>query len=368
MTQRIKETFLSLLRLGLWGEIKGNLEYLPLSNEEWSSIYEISLSQTVEGVVYEGVLMVPKEHLPPYNILLRWTARIDGVERYNIKMRQNLAILGKGFSNNNFSFVLLKGLGLAENYNKPLLRVSGDVDLYFPSEKEFKSANNFLTFKGYNVQKGDHNSVFYKFHQIEIEHHTRMIDVFNPFCQKFIQELIIKERNKSRFLDLGDIKITLPSYILSQVQTSAHILKHYLGFGVGLRQFCDVARLCYVKDENFDGEELRYIYQKIGLDKWMNVVHNFLVNELGLCITKLPYPIEEYYNTNLILQDVLHSGNFGFHDVRYQKVDSVISERYHRRDYVLKRTLPHLIKLIKLSPAEVFWYPINKVYTKIVDR
>lgn len=368
MTERVKDSFIVLLRMGLWGESCETLPYFPLSNAEWSLIYEISVSQTVEGVVYEGLLLLPQEYLPPYAILLRWTAKIDGVERYNKSMRQNLGILAGGLAKNNINYILLKGLGLAYNYNKPLLRVSGDVDLYFPTRKDYQQANELLKSKGCQIQKGDHDSVFYNFNTIQIEHHTKMIDVFNPFCQKFIKNFIQKEQSQNRHLDLDGVKVTMPSYILSQVQTNAHILKHYLGFGVGLRQFCDVARLCHAKDQNFDGEELRIVYKKLGLSKWMNVVHNFMVNELGLHRSKLPYAIEKKYDTNSILQDVLNSGNFGFHDVRFNNSDRPISERNYKRNFMIKRIMPHIAKLINLAPSEVFWYPVQKVYSRLSGR
>jgi len=368
MSQRVKDSFLILLRMGLWEERHIAIPYFPLSNAEWSLVYEMSVAQTVEGVVYDGLLLLPQEYLPPYTILLRWTAKIDGVERYNKKMRQNLGVLATGLSKNNIEFILLKGLGLAENYNKPLLRVSGDVDLYFPTQNDYQQANKLLKSKGFLIEKGDHNSVYYNFNTIQVEHHTKMIDVFNPFCQKFIKTFLIKEQEKANQLDLDGVKISIPSYILNQVQTNAHILKHYLGFGVGLRQFCDVARLCHLKDPNFDGEELRSVYRKLGLSKWMNVIHNFLVNELGLHRSKLPYAIEKYYDTKLILQDVLNSGNFGFHDVRYDKGDREISKPNYQRNYVIKRIMPHILKLIQLAPNEVFWYPVHKVYTKISGK
>lgn len=368
MTQRVKESFLELLKLGLWGENQTTLIHFPLTIEEWTLLYELSLSQTVEGVVYDGVLLLPKEYLPPYQVLLRWTARIDGIERYNKTMRKQLSILANGLKQNNISYQLLKGLGLAENYRKPLLRVSGDVDLYFSTSDSYKRANKLMISIGCDLQKGDHNSVFYNFNTIQVEHHTKMIDVFNPFCQKFIKNLISKEEDSVREIQINDQRIRVPSYLINQVQTNAHILKHYMGFGVGLRQFCDVARLCYVKDNHFDGEELLFIYKKIGLSKWMNVIHNFMVKDLGLEREKLPYPIESDCDTKSILQDVLHSGNFGFHDLRYQKDNTSKSKGHYQRDYAVKRIMPHISKIISLAPAEVLWYPINKVYSKLTGR
>ena len=368
MDKKIKDAFFYLLKLGLWGRKSDSIQFPNLNKEEWSLIYEAAVSQTVEGVVYEGVLMLPNELYPPYEILLRWTAKIDSIERFNKKVRNTLSSLAEGLTNANIQFLLLKGLGLAENYNNPLLRVSGDLDLYFPDINNYDKANSLLKTKGYKLNKGDHHSTFYSFNQVEVEHHTKMIDVFNPFCQKYIKNLIVHELQHCRKINFNNTFIPIPSYLLSHVQANAHILKHYMGFGIGLRQVCDVARLCYMKEDNFDGNELKLVYTKLGLSKWINVLHNVLVKDLGLETSKLPYEIENDYNTEPIIHDILSSGNFGFHDIRYREKDVSRSQRYHKRDKVYQRIIPHIYKLIKLTPGEVVWYPINKVYTKITGN
>lgn len=368
MNEKIKDSFLLLLKMGLWDNYETDYPNFPLNHQEWSLIYEGSVSQTVDGLVYEGILHLPKEYFPPNDILFRWTAKVEYIERGNKRMRKTLAALAKGFKKNNIEFVLLKGLGLAENYLKPQLRVSGDLDLYFKNKTDYKKANQLLIDHGYKLNKGDHQSKAYVFNHTEIEHHTRMIDIYSPFARSYIKELIEKEDSLLQVIEIEGEAIAIPSYILNQVQTNAHILKHYLGFGIGLRQFCDVARLCYSKTEDTDVSELKSIYKKIGIGKWMNVMHNFLVKELGLPEDRLPYPLEKDYNTQPILQDVLHSGNFGFHDIRYQDEKGNISKRNNKRDNILKRILPHTFKVLTLAPNEVIWYPINKFYTKVTGN
>lgn len=368
MDKKIKDAFLFLLKQGLWGKRIEPISAFNMNKEEWSLIFQISQSQTVEGIVYEGVLLLPNEFYPPYEILLKWTAKIDSIERFNKKVRNSLSILADGLTQNNIKFLLLKGLGLADNYNKPLLRVSGDIDLYFPTLEDYNNANSLLRTKGIIINKGDHHSVFYIFNNVEIEHHTKMIDVFNPFRQKYIKDLISSEFENNRSLLINEKQILTPSYTLSQVQANAHILKHYLGFGIGLRQICDVARLCYVKDESFDGQKLKSTYIKLGLERWMNVIHNLLVKDLGLEESKLPYIIELDYDTHPIMNDIFNSGNFGFHEIRYRNGENNLSDRYYKRDKIFKRVLPHITKSIKLVPKEVFWYPMSKLYTKFTGN
>ena len=366
MTNKIQDAFLILLKMGLWNEYNSSISEFSLNAEDWSLIFEVAVSQTVEGIVYEGILLMPSNLFPPHDLLFRWTARLDTIERNNKKMRETISVLSKGFQKNNIDFILLKGLGLAENYHNPLSRVSGDIDLFFCNKDLFNKANQLLTSRNYKVYPGDHHSTFYTFNGVEVEHHTKMVDIFNPFRQKYIDRLL--REDKPCFLEFHGATVRIPSYILNQVQANAHILKHYMGFGIGLRQFCDIARLCFKKPESFDGEKLRNIYKTLKIDSWMNVIHNFMVNELGLPKNKLPYQIESSIDTSWLMHDVLASGNFGFHDVRFRNGEANLSERYDKRDNAHKRILPHIKRLIRYAPYEVIWYPVNKIYTKISGR
>lgn len=368
MNSKIKDSFLLLLKMGLWDKNYNHYPNFPLTNEEWSLIYRISISQTVEGLVYEGILHLPKEYFPPNDILFRWTARIDTIERVNNRMRKTLAALAVGFKKHNIDFLLLKGLGFAANYAKPNMRVSGDIDLYFKSIADYDAANKLVATNGCQVNKGDHHSVAYLFNKTDIEHHTKMIDIFNPFAQRYIKKLIEREDKHTQAIEFEGEIVTLPSHLINQVQANAHILKHYLGFGIGLRQLCDVARLCYNDGKMIDVSELKVIYKKLGISKWMNALHNLLVKDLGLPPAYLPYPIEKDYDTRLVLQDILNSGNFGFHDIRFNKNNADISKRENKRNNYLKRILPHTYRLIGMAPYEVIWYPINKFYTKITGN
>ena len=367
MNLRIKDSFLVLLRMGLWEKMPSALPHFPLSAAEWSLIFDMAKGQTVEGLIYEGIMLLPKAYFPPQEILLKWTVRVDAIERYNKKVRNTLAVLAAGFSKHAIDFVLLKGLGLAENYAKPILRVSGDIDLFFYDKASYNKANDLLKAKGIKLHKGDHHSIFYTFHQIEVEHHTQMVDIFNPFCQKYISDFIAREKQNVQTINVENNQLNIPSTLTQLVQANAHILKHYMGFGVGLRQFCDVARLYHVYGMGIDGQQLKEVYAKLGMRKWMNLMHNFLIDQLGLETSKLPYVIDRKINTDNFLSDILISGNFGFHDTRFVSEGHANKINY-KRDYIHKRVLPHLMKLLKITPNEVFWYPVSKVYTKLTGR
>lgn len=364
----IKDSFLTLLRMGLWGKREESLLHFPLDEQQWNVVWEIAVSQTVEGIVYEGVLLLPVELMPPQALLLRWVARMDTIERYNKKLREVCSILQKGFRGNGITCILLKGLGLGANYNNPNARVGGDIDLYFPKESFFEQANKLVASKKVKVHKGDHHSTLYSFRGVMVEHHTRMIDIFNPFVRKYLKQIQADELEKCLSLRIEDVDITIPSNVLAHVQANAHILKHYMGFGVGLRQFCDVARLSVVSDIMANKSRLQTIYKEIGLERWMRLVYTFLVENLGLPAECSLYPLKENSDTKKLLRDILESGNFGFHDMRFREENARRTDRYIKRDSIVRRIVPHILFLMRYVPQEVFWFPIFKVATKLIGR
>ena len=364
MLNKVQQAFLTLLRSGLWNSPIDDLSFFPLNKEEWMELYGISMAQTVEGIVYEGMLKLPTEFLPSKIFQLRWTVRVDQIERQNKLMAKNLLQIAQIFYKEDISFTLLKGLSLADLYEKPLLRSSGDIDLYFDSKKDFKRANAVIRSKKINVTAGALNSSIYLWENCEIEHHTKMMDILNPFKQGYINKLINTEKGFYRKIKIQDTTIKGISWTLAHIQTNSHILKHYLGFGIGLRQFCDVARLYKKSISEIDKVKLQAHYKKLGILDWMFMVNNMLIQYLGLSKSFLPFINHPEQDAKWLLNDVLVAGNFGFHDTRYAGSKDILKEN-RQRNNTLERVVPHLLSAKKYAPAEAFWFPIFKTRDRL---
>lgn len=375
MDKEVQSSFFLLLRLGLWGETNEDLSDFSLTRKQWHAVFNMSISQTVEALVYQGVLLLDKSSYPPYDILMRWTARVDAIERASKKMNGVLLELKGIFEASNIPFMLIKGQGLAANYKHPLQRSSGDIDLYFENKEDFSQAKMLLESAGIKTIKGDYNSIIYRYNDVEVEHHQRLIDIFNPFCASYVKQVIAEQQLFSQQLSLPEEqRITIPSFILSHIVISAHILKHYLGFGIGLRQLCDLAMLSSIMTKSSEADkrqaanDLSRIYKKLGINKWVNALNHILVTDLGLPVSCLPVPLTGEYKREALLKDILVSGNFGFYDVSGKKDarEEANTSANYKRNNPLKRVLPHTLKAIPLAPAEVFWFPLQKAISKIL--
>lgn len=101
--------FLTLLRAGLWETDVDDLSAFPLSVESWRRIFALAAEQTVVGIVYRGLHHIPDNCLPPLNLMCRWVAEIDCIERNNRQMNHALAELIDLFDKHGIWAVLQKG-------------------------------------------------------------------------------------------------------------------------------------------------------------------------------------------------------------------------------------------------------------------
>lgn len=58
----------------------------------------------------------------------------------------------------------------------------------------------------------------------------------------------------------GGLDVRIPSPVLNLLLQSLHILKHALGWGIGLRQLCDMARSCYKLHDEVESEEMKRLH------------------------------------------------------------------------------------------------------------
>lgn len=310
-TGKPHKALLVLLRAGLWNreiETPGNF---PLTAGEWEGVFRLARQQTVTGIVFAGLQQLPDNLLPDEPLLARWAAEVHAIERRNQAMDKAFAELYGLFLSWGMNPILQKGQGVALFYENPLLRECGDIDLYFSSPREQRIAATCIRLSQIQVNKRPDKSLSYRWKGIEVEHHTQLLDLHDPFRKDFAYGL---ERAKGchiipSFRGSG-LPVTVPSPFMNLLLLDLHILKHATGWGIGLRQLCDMARACYKLRGETSQTEMEDVCRKLGLDRWNPLLHTFLNKVLGLPARCLPYP-EMAPSAKPLLDIVWRSGNFG---------------------------------------------------------
>lgn len=348
---REAEALFTLLQAGLWEQEPDNLEVFPLFAGEWWSVFRMARMQTVTGIVYRGICHLPDCLLPPDDILVRWLAEADAIERKNKKMDVVLANLYALFRRNGIQAVLQKGQGVAQFYEYPCLRICGDIDFYFPDKEEAKRADALV--KG-GERKPD-GSLCYLWNGIVVEHHRYLTDLNNPYMQDFIEGYAAACGYHSfRLTASEEVEIKVPAPTVNLLLLDVHLLKHALGRGIGLRQFCDMARAYYRLCHVVDFGEITRLYTMAGIWKWSNLLHSFLSGYLALPSACLP-PSGRKVSPDKLANKVLREGNFG------QQAVPLPSMSRLRKLQTLQAFFRNAGFAFRYAPGEAYWTLLNLV-------
>lgn len=317
-SERLKQAFLLLLRQGLWGRKWVENNCFPLTPDEWTQIYGMSVKQTVQGIVYDGIGMLPKEQQPPRGLFIQWTVAIDRLERMNRQQNAFIEALPQLFCQEPaIPYQILKGQGIATLYPNPLHRLCGDIDLYFGNEEQAEKANRRIESLGIPVERGRNGESNYMLNGILIEHHAHLIDLhYNKKHLKQWETLRFQQGGKT------------PDAVANHLLLSTHILKHLINEGIGLRQLCDTAMALVKLAEKTDKQELEQTCRQWHIYRWHQLLYALLVKYIGMPEEYLPFPT--HANPDKLMDEVWESGNFGHGDERFgNRPDGKWKSKWH---------------------------------------
>jgi hypothetical protein len=358
--KKIQTALLALLRLGLWGKEEVT-DALILSAPEWAALYAYAQRHTIEGIVFDSLQHLPDDVLPPRDLLLKWTVKIDQIERHNKQMNTCIREQLDFFNREGLFPVLLKGQGVASCYPIPNHRVCGDIDWYFENKKDYQKANELVWKGGIAVSYMAGFSTAYLWKGIVTEHHQRMFDIHNPFSFLLLKRLQIKFNEQQIQQQLEGHTLLLPAPMLMMIQVNVHILKHLLAFGIGVRQLCDAARVYHTFRLNVDGEELKQVYKKLGILKWVNLLHFVLVKYIGLRRESLPFVLSAEVDADWMMNEIWLSGNFGFF---YPQLEMGLAQPDFSVSQPSRRVWSNLSRYFRFAPMEAMSFPLVQVYSK----
>ena len=353
------QSFFALLRAGLWNR-EPESGCFPLTPEVWQRVYKLACKQTVEGIVYDGLLQLPEHYFPPKQLLLNWVVRVYSIEEKNKQMNEVACELYDFYNKNHIQAFLMKGQGVAACYDNPLHRISGDIDLCFTDKKDFTQACRLVKENKIEIEKQAGFSACYTWKDVLIELHQYFIDISNPFHSKYLRRLQQQENVHSIYLEMNEQKVLLPSPLLMHLSVNAHILRHLLAFGISIRQLCDSARVCSRYHNSMDQQSLKEIYSKLGIYRWMQLLNSLLVNYLGMPSAYLPFPLTPQRKAGMMMKDILQGGSFGYFGSPFSKETD---EPQLYRKHVWLHLLVRFFRYVRYAPWEACWFPIMHTYS-----
>ena len=130
-----QQTFFELMRAGLWEKEAQLLQY---GRVDYDEVFRIADEQSVIGLVTAGIEHVQDVKVPQ-DIVLQFIGISLQLEQQNKALNDFIVWLIETLRKEDVYTLLVKGQGIAQCYENPLWRTSGDID-FFLSEENYQKA------------------------------------------------------------------------------------------------------------------------------------------------------------------------------------------------------------------------------------
>lgn len=319
--------FLELLKAGLW-EKPVRQELYQEVEVDWDLVAQLARHHTVTGLVGEAMSHLP-HGVAPRPVLIPILRKVVEIEDRNRQMNSFIPQIFLTLKAMKLHPWLIKGQGVGQDYEDPMKRVSGDVDVLFVDEDEYdcvrKVMLDHLDPKRIvsDVRKTKNLEFFHG--DILIEFHGLVLAEVNHKCDRHFSEFMSEKRKLKGRTWNG---VPLAPFSFDAIFIFTHLVRHYFGGGIGLRQVCDWMRFLHRHVQDLDLMELEQDLRKLGMYKLWQVFGAMAVQYLGCPQENMPfYRADMEKQGARVLRYILESGNFGYYDKRTQSSSNVFFVR-----------------------------------------
>ena len=354
------------------------------------------------GIIMEGISKLPKSVAPTQKLLMNWFMASQGIRRQNWMLNEATVDIYNKVRAAGYDCCILKGQANAAMYKNPAARTPGDVDMWVKaSREEIRALAHSLTKENGRVDEESFSHIAITLNGVCVElHYTPgfMANfVYSRRLQRWFADSIEGQcRNMIALPDeAGDVASPTPAF--NVVYQLYHLYHHYFYEGVGLRQVVDYYYVilnfelgvwnCRLCDEELKNCELEFQNSKLnnsksakpiiqssklkiqnslkrlGLWKFAGAMMYVLHEVMGLSEELMIAPIDKTRG-RMLLDDILHGGNFGHHDKRHTWEHDAYKDNGFKHG-ALGHNLLRLYRdarLLRYYPAEALSEPLFRIW------
>lgn len=329
--------------MGVWKE-REELTEPSFTRNVWEGLFEMAHRQAVTGLFMDGVAR--SEVRPENELWDRWLAHLWQLERANSFIAQR----GEGWiqrlADAGISATVFKGASVASWYPEPLHRSPGDVDVVIT--QGWKQLETVLKQDGWTLSRQDEDEVVLQEKSgVWVEFHRQWEYLYNPLTDRRLQQWCQKARPDDREL-----------YFVCLV---LHIQRHFLTYGIGLKQVCDVAVM--LQGASLELDKVASMLRRVHAVKFSRLLFGFMKLHLGKEIRYPLSPITEGRDLELLSRVLLHEG--------YQsKMDQV--QQAEQKEQAIGRIISNAafwskrcFSLFRIMPGEATCFLLNKIMKRL---
>lgn len=305
--------FFTLLKAGLW---ETDVRLLPFSEIDYEKLLQLAEQQSVVGLLTAGISHII-DLKPAKKDVLQFIGLTVQLEQRNQAMNSFIESLDNKMQRAGISSILVKGQGVAQCYERPLWRSSGDVDLLLDYDN-YQKAKNFLIPISTSVDDENPANMHLaiSFDTWVVELHGTLRSGLGKRIDNEVDAIQadVLNCNRVRLWLNGESVIRLPAPDNDIIFIFTHILQHFFKGGIGLRQICDLCRFIWTYHNQIDWILFATRLKKMGLMSEWKAFASVMVEYLGMPDIYLPLYSSSTrwkFKSSLIVKFILDTGNFG---------------------------------------------------------
>lgn len=312
------EAFFALVRAGLWSD--GNQKIRINGTTDWNEVHQLAQEQSVLGLVLAGLEQYKNLNVNfdvNQKLLLQWIGEVQLIEQRNKAMNVYIAELIEEMRSVGIYTLLMKGQGLAQCYNLPNWRSSGDVDLLL-SKDNYEKAKAFILPKGVltEPEEAGKKHLAMQVRQWAVELHGTLRVGLSKKVDRVLDNVQhdIFYGGQVRSWMNARTQVFLPAANEDVVYVFAHILQHFYKGGIGLRQICDWCRLMWTYKDLLNHKVLESRISEAGLMSEWKAFYNLASRYLGMPDLDSRFMFQDSRfdkKAERIKEFILEVGNFG---------------------------------------------------------
>lgn len=349
-------TFLELLQVAVGN--RTTLSCFPATEGEWVALVKEAERQGLLGVFFSAIqTLLPEADIPMvvYFSLEKAARKIRDRNREQLEAIRSLAAF---FRERGYRTCLLKGQAAGAYYPDPLLRQSGDIDIWVEGER--KAVISMLA-RQYSFRK-----ILYIHADVRMMQNICVEVHFTPSwmnawrSNRRLQRWFAAVAGEQFSHEDDKLGCPVPTTHFNGVYMVDHIYRHLLEEGVGLRQILDYYYVLRQLDDT-GRERVRQDLKQLRLLRFAGSLMYVLQEVFLLDSTYLLCPPDPKGGA-FLLESALISGNFGRADARnaHSKDESLPAH--------VRRKLRRSLRLLRRYPSEVLGMPFFMLWQYLWRR
>lgn len=248
------DLFFYFLRKGLFQQDEKYSGNQP-DQKEWNRIFERAYQQAVSGFITDGVAfsgILPESSFWEQKIIdqLKLEERNRSITECGEKWLKRLEHSG-------IHAFIFKGSSVGNWYQEPRHRETGDIDIVIRERWERLEPLFLMNKVKYHQEHGD---LVLQDGPISIEFHKHWEHIYQPHANARLQKICSQTDEKNQEL-----------YLVCLI---LHLRRHFLTYGIGLKQICDIAVM--LRNRNMDRLKLATLLLELNAERFSRLLFGFI--------------------------------------------------------------------------------------------